>query len=438
MRCFLGEDPYAPIVHPEILSGFGFRILGMRVPDNTRDTAATIIPSVGCPMGCNFCTTSAFFGGKGKSHHFYESGDELFDVMQHMEHSMGVQSFFVMDENFLLNRPRALRLLELMQQANKAWALYVFSSINAIRKYSMEELVQLGISWIWVGLESPQSSYAKLNNADTRAIIANLRNHGIKMLGSTIVGLEHHTPDNIQQDIDCAVSHCTDFHQFMLYTPVPGTPLYHQMNAEGRMLDGVDLADIHGQFKFNFRHAAISRDQSKQFLDAAFRQDFDDNGPSLFRICQTLFGGWLRYKNHPEARVRSRFAHEARKLRTTYNAALWAMEQRLKKSNPTISKKMGALRREIEAEFGLSTRLLRTLLGPVLVWTSRREDRRLAKGVTYEPQTFIERHNWVDESRTGEPSKLAVMAQRGFKPSMENLAASVALPEESALTVIGD
>jgi adenine C2-methylase RlmN of 23S rRNA A2503 and tRNA A37 len=53
----------------------------MKIPDKTRDTAATIIPSVGCPMGCNFCTTSAFFGGKGKSCNFYESGDELFDVM---------------------------------------------------------------------------------------------------------------------------------------------------------------------------------------------------------------------------------------------------------------------------------------------------------------------------------------------------------------------
>ena len=198
MRRYLGEDPCAPFVHPEILSGFGFRILGMSVPDNTRDTAATIVPSVGCPMGCNFCTTSAFFGGKGKSFHFYETGDQLFDVMQDMERKLGVQSFFVMDENFLLNRPRAMRLLERMKAANKAWALYVFSSINAIRKYTMEELVQLGVSWIWVGLESPKSSYAKLKDADTRAIAAELRQHGIKLLGSTIVGLEHHTPENIR------------------------------------------------------------------------------------------------------------------------------------------------------------------------------------------------------------------------------------------------
>jgi radical SAM superfamily enzyme YgiQ (UPF0313 family) len=438
MRRFLGEDADAPIVHPEILSGFGFRILGMRVPDNTRDTAATIIPSVGCPMGCNFCTTSAFFGGKGKSYHFYESGDQLFDVMQHMEESMGVQSFFVMDENFLLNRPRALELLRRMDEYDKSWALYVFSSINAIRKYSMDELVRLGISWIWVGLESPQSSYAKLKDADTRAIVAELRSHGIKLLGSTIVGLEHHTPENIQDDIDYAVSHGTDFHQFMLYTPVPGTPLHQQMAEQGRMLEDVDLADIHGQFKFNFYHATISRDESKQFLDGAFRQDFNENGPSLFRICQTLFNGWKRYNDHPEARIRARFAHEAHKLRTTYNAALWAMEQRLKKSNPQVASRIRMLRSDIEAAFGLPTRLLRMLLGPVLLWTSKREDRRLANGVTYEPQTFVERHNWAEESADRTKFKVVTMTQRGFRPSLENIAARVRVPEEPVLTVIGD
>ena len=395
MRRYLGEDPAAPITHPEILSGFGMRVLGMRVPDNTRDTAATIIPSVGCPLGCNFCTTSAFFGGKGKSVNFYESGDELFEVMQHMEQSMHVSSFFMMDENFLLNRPRAMQLLARMKQAGKSWSLYVFSSANAIRKYTIEELVQLGVSWIWLGLESPNSSYAKLRNSDTQALATELRGHGIKLLGSTIVGLEHHTLDNIRQEIEYAVSHGTDFHQFMLYTPVPGTPLFQQMTEEGRMLDGVDLADIHGQFKFNFEHAAISRDDSKRLLDWAFRFDFERNGPSLFRICDTIFQGWKRYHDHPDQRVRQRIASEAVKLRTTYDAALWVMEKRLKKTNTSVAIRIRELRREIEHEFGAATRLLRTVTGPILLWTSKREDRQLARGKTYEPQTFVDRRNWA-------------------------------------------
>jgi radical SAM superfamily enzyme YgiQ (UPF0313 family) len=395
MRRYLGEDPNAPISHPEILSGFGMRVLGMRVPDSTRDTAATIIPSVGCPMGCNFCTTSSFFGGKGKSVHFYQTGAELFEVMEKMEQSMKVCSFFMMDENFLLNRKRALQLLERMKQGGKSWSLYVFSSANAIRQYSMEELVQLGVSWIWLGLESPNSSYVKLRDTDTQDLALDLRRNGIKLLGSTIVGLEHHTPQNIREEIEYAVSHGTDFHQFMLYTPVPGTPLYQQMVEEGRMLEGVDLADIHGQFKFNFQHAAISRDESKRLLDWAFRFDFERNGPSLFRICDTIFQGWKRYKDYPDARVRQRIANEAFKLRTTYDAALWAMEKRLKKTNAEVAARIKELRREIEKEFGAATRLVRAVTGPILLWTSRREDRQLASGKTYEPPTFVDRRNWA-------------------------------------------
>ncbi len=79
MRRYLGEDENAPIRHPAIVSGLQTRIMGMRLPERKGGTAATIIPSVGCPMGCNFCTTSAFFGGKGKFVNFYETGDELFD-----------------------------------------------------------------------------------------------------------------------------------------------------------------------------------------------------------------------------------------------------------------------------------------------------------------------------------------------------------------------
>ncbi len=40
-------------------------------------------------------------------------------------------------------------------------------------------------------------------------------------------------PDNIDEAIDHAVSHATEFHQFMLYTPIPGTPLYAECEAAG-------------------------------------------------------------------------------------------------------------------------------------------------------------------------------------------------------------
>lgn len=393
MRQFLGEPVDAPIRHAAIASGFGHRVMGLKLPRRLGSTAATIIPSVGCPMGCNFCTTSSFFGGKGKFLNFYETGEELFAIMNEMEAKLHVHSFFMMDENFLLHRRRAMELLEKMKEGGKSWDLYIFSSANAIRKFTMEELVELGTSWIWMGLESPNSNYAKLNGTDTVSLVRELRAHGIKVLGSTIVGLEHHTPDNIQEEIDYAVAHDTDFHQFMLYTPVPGTPLYQEMAEEGRLLD-VDLADIHGQYKFNFKHAAIDRDDSKRFLDAAFLRDFQSNGPSLYRICRTTFEGWKRYKDHPDRRIRERFQREIALARNAYGALLWAMEKQVKKTNVVLGRKISNLRSEMIRELGLHARVSAGLLGPLFLWTTRREEKRLARGRTYEPELFVERRNW--------------------------------------------
>jgi len=83
---------------------------------------------------------------------------------------------------------------------------------------------------------------------------------------STIIGLEHHTPDNIVEEIESAVSYQTDFHQFMLYTPVPGTPLYEAMAGQGRLLADVDFSDMHGQYKFDFQHEEMNRRSRSLFL----------------------------------------------------------------------------------------------------------------------------------------------------------------------------
>jgi hypothetical protein len=316
--------------------------------------------------------------------------------MEQAEQALHLQSFFVMDENFLLNRKRAIDLLECMKAGGKSWEMYVFSSANAISKYTMDELVQLGISWIWMGLESPRSGYSKLNGADTLKLPAELRRNGIRVLGSSLVGMQHQTPENIGAEMEYAVRHETDCHQFMLYTPLPGTPLHEQMEREGRLID-VDLADVHGQYKFNWRHPFISREQSKKFLDAAFRRDYERNGPSLYRLCRTTLEGWKRYRLYPDARVRARFEREAHALRTQYSALLWAMEHHLRRRSGDIATRIHALRKDIERECGpLRSRAASWLAGPMMLWTTRREEKRLDAGITYEPETFIERRNWVE------------------------------------------
>ena len=395
MRRYLGEDDKAPIIHPPLLGTFGFRVMGVTLPETQRSPDATIVSSVGCPMGCKFCATSNFFGGKGKSVVFLKTGAEIYQAMCEAESSLKTGDFFVMDENFLLNRKRVMELLELMKANNKSWSLNVFASANAIRQYTMGELVELGISMLWIGLESPRSQFEKLKSADTMKLVEELQSNGIKVIGSTIIGLEHHTPENVIEEIEYAVRHDSDFHQFMLYIPFFGTPLYAELEKEGRLLKDMDHTEFPGLHAFSFKHATISREESERLINWAFQHDFERNGPSFYRLLRTTFRGWMKHKNHPDLRVRKRIERVATPLRTVATAFFWAMERIYKDRDPAMGGQIRSFRLEVEKEFGLLPCLSARLLGPVLVWTTRREEERLARGITYEPRTFIERKNWL-------------------------------------------
>ncbi len=392
-RSFLGEDTDRPIRHPMIVSGIGTRNVGIAPKEEPGEVAATVIPSVGCPLGCNFCSTSAMFGGKGKFINFYPDGDQLFDVMCQLEENMKVSSFFMMDENFLLHRKRALRLLELMEKNGKSWALYVFSSANVLRSYTIEQLVGLGVSWVWMGLEGEDSQYKKLHGIDAVDLIRELQSHGIRVLGSSIIALDEHTPENIDAAIDYAVAYDTDFHQFMLYTPIPGTPLHAELTERGLMKDDseYDLADIHGQYILNYNHPNIKDDQEAEFILHAFERDFEVNGPSVPRIVRTTLAGWKRYKNHPDSRIQRRYKWETKGLASTYSAMLWAVRRYYRK-NPVMRAKMDAILQDLYTHFGLKARLAAFFGGPYVLRKIRQEEKRLNAGWTQEPPTYYDRN----------------------------------------------
>jgi hypothetical protein len=390
-RRYLGQDLHQPIRHPVIPTRVGTRNMGVSIKDRPSDVAVTIIPSVGCPIGCNFCATSSMFGGKGKHIDFYRTGDDLFDIMCQIERLRGTRSFFVMDENFLLNRRRALRLLELAEEHGKSWILYVFSSAAAIRSYAVEELVALGISWVWMGLEGENSRYRKLHGIDTFQLVRELQSHGIRILGSTIIGLDNHTPENIDEVIDYAVRHDTDFHQFMLYMPLPGTPLHEEMAARGLLLDETrcPIPDTHGQFRFNYLHPHIPAGVESELIVRAFQRDFEVNGPSILRVLRTTLAGWRRYRTHPNPRIRRRFEAEVEGMVSAFAAAAGAAA-RYYRDDPALHSKMTALLREVKSEFGWRACLFAALGGPYLLRKIRREEARLCRGWSYEPPAFYE------------------------------------------------
>jgi radical SAM superfamily enzyme YgiQ (UPF0313 family) len=419
-RQYLGQDENAPVKHPMVLSAYGSRIVGHALSTKPGETAAILLPSVGCPVGCNFCSTSALFGGKGNFINFYETGDELFNVMCQMEENLKVRSFFALDENFLLHRKRALRLLELMKENNKSWALMVFSSARVIKSYSIDQLVRLGICWVWMGIEGEESEYRKLKDVNVLELIQNLQSHGIRVLGSSIIGLENHTPENIEKVIEYAVSHNTDFHQFMLYTPNPGTPLYEKHKKDGTLFPESEFpaADTHGQYRFNYRHKHIHDGMEEQLLIKAFQQDFDVNGPSLARLIRTILKGWQRYKNHPDKCIRDRFDWEVDPLRSSYAGAVWAMRKWYRR-NERMKEKINSLLQDIYEEFGWKTRVIAPLAGRYIFATLKREEKRLANGWTYEPETYYEKNEAALAMEKEEPVRCDSISATEVKVSCE-------------------
>ena len=390
-REYLGEDPNRPLLHPEIPTYADYRNMGTTVKIKPRDRTATLIPSVGCPLGCNFCVTSAMFGGKGKFVNFYNSGEELFEIICQLESSMKVQSFFVMDENFLLHRPRALSLLKLMEEHNKSWSFNVFSSANVLSKYTMDQLVGLGISWVWMGLEGESSKYAKLKGIDTRPLVKKLQAHGIRVLGSSIIGMEDHSPENIDRVIDYSVSHDTDFHQFMLYTALAGTPLYDELKIADKIKPETEVptSDHHGQYRFNFYHPLITDGQETEFLLRAFNRDFAVNGPSVVRAVRTTLKGWRKFKHHPDPRVRRRFEFESKDL-VKHGAPMVAAAIEYYHDQPELRSRFEELMSELVDEYGDQATHFANAAGSHVLENIRAEEQRLKEGWTHEPPTFYE------------------------------------------------
>ena len=247
---------------------------------------------------------------------------------------------------------------------------------------------------MWLGLEGKDSQYGKLNGTDTRQLVRDLQDHGIRVLGSSIIGLEEHTPENIDEAIAHAVSHDTDFHQFMLYTPVAGTPLHAEHMAarhDARGRRDRRRKTRTGSSASTSATPHIRDGQETEYLLRAFEEDFRVNGPSVLRIVRTTLKGWRRYRNHPERGSASGSPGRSGACRSPSPERSGRPSDGSARTTPLV-KKLDGLLRELYREFGLKSRLAAPIVGRILTGKLRREARRLESGWTYEPPTFYERN----------------------------------------------
>ncbi len=280
LRRQLGEPLDRPLVHPAMPVDCWRKLLGVPAPNQK----AILIPGVGCRNKCNFCATSHFFDGYTP---FFTDTAVLFDSMCRIADTLHTRDFFVLDENFLDRLERVEELARLMEERRRLFHLDIFSSLRTVAGYDPLFLVRLGVQFVWIGIESKRELYDKVKGIDAAKVIRDLRDHGISVLVSTMLFLEHHDEQGLKEDVDYTISLEPDFVQFMEYSALPGTALYESMQKQGRILKEIPYQEWHGQDRIWFRHPHFSPEQTKERLDQAFARDFEILGPSLLRIAET-------------------------------------------------------------------------------------------------------------------------------------------------------
>ena len=128
------------------------------------------------------------------------------------------------------------------------------------------------------------------------------------------------------------------------------------------------LGDMHGQPMFNYRHPHIHDGQEADFMLRAFRRDFEVNGPSVVRIARTTLAGWQRYKDHPDLRIRRRFAWESRELGHVLLGRRLGPEAVLPPQSAMRAKMSLLLARSDTASFAGSRGSRLRVAGPIVLW----------------------------------------------------------------------
>jgi len=310
LRELFGEDVDAPVTHPMLYSSFNKHIMG--VPLNK--DAGVIMTGVGCSNGCRFCCTTHYFQKKYTA--FLKTGREIYEVCERMERQLGVKDFFIMDENFLKSEDRARELVAEMEKHGKSYSFNIFSSAEAVTRMGIDFLLRLGVSFLWMGAESKKDVYEKNIGIDFPALVKELRDNGVSVLASGILFLEHHDKESIYEDVDYLTGLNADLVQFMQLGPLPGTKLFQDYEARGRLRTDIPYEEWHGQHQLWFTHPHFTGAESAAYLKQAFLRDFERNGPSVLRIMDTTLRGVRNTRQYQTGFMKLR--HEEKAARAAY------------------------------------------------------------------------------------------------------------------------
>jgi len=194
----------------------------------------------GCPLNCNFCSVTAFNGT-----HYRQR--PIPDVVKEFR-SIREKLVLVVDDNLIGTRPkhiaRAKNLFRALIQANLGKKWMAQATVNFADDEEMLTLAaRAGCSCVFIGFESPSpeglaelgKKYNLLKGRDFHASVRRIQRHGILVVGSFIIGLDVDKPGIGKHTADVASRYGVDNLNAIFLTPLPGTRLWDQMKAEGRI-----------------------------------------------------------------------------------------------------------------------------------------------------------------------------------------------------------
>jgi hypothetical protein len=309
LRKYLGEDIDKPIVHPVVSSGVRKYVYGAPIVSE----AGIIITGVGCQNTCRFCATTHKFEKQYTA--FLSSGKDVYDACVKTEKGLKVADFALMDENFCKSPKRARELLAEMENGKKAYTFSTFSSAETIGKLGIDFLVRVGVKFLWIGVESKANVFEKTVGVDLHALIADLQNHGITVLASAILFMEHHDKETIHEDIDWAIGLESDLLQFMQFGPIPGTRLYKDYDAEGKLYKDIPWPRQHGQDEIWFNHPSFTLKETATYTKAAFVKKFHTHGPGVMNMAHTYVKGYITVSREVEEREKAGLVWDPKTLK---------------------------------------------------------------------------------------------------------------------------
>ncbi|HSR54583.1 MAG TPA: B12-binding domain-containing radical SAM protein [Acidobacteriota bacterium] len=203
--------------------------------------------SRGCPFDCEFCDITKLFGRVARTkdnRQILEEMDLLYDL--------GWRGpIFLVDDNFIGNKRRALQLLPEIEAWQRRhgypFSFFTEASVNLARMDTLiDRMVNSGFDMVFLGIETPSPKALlktkKNQNVDHRdpdflaKAVSKLQGRGLEVTGGFILGLDGDREDSFDVQIDFIQRAGIPMAMVGLLTAVKGTDLYHRLQKEGRLL----------------------------------------------------------------------------------------------------------------------------------------------------------------------------------------------------------